>query len=174
MRIANHQFPTIIGRALHEARKRKAPSEFSDWEECLNFLWEKRVEFSMDTDAGKALLGSPNGRGVGYLLAQHKSTFGAKGTVNKVTFFCSGGESEGGGFEEMHLLFHVVTDLAGDRNKRPSKEEHEKPPPPTEGVPKQDPPKQVEDVPKQDPPKQVEGVPKQDPPKQVEGPPKDD
>lgn len=135
MSIMNQQFPFIIGRALHEVKKRKDASDFSEYDECSKFLWGNRAEFNLDTDAGKALLGSPNGRGVGYLLAQHKSTFGAKGTVNKVTFFCSGGQGEGGNFEEMHLLFHVIPDLGGSENKRPNEEEHEKPPPPTEGVP---------------------------------------
>jgi len=34
--------------------------------------------FGMDTDKGKALLGTPNGRGVAWLLAQHKKQLGRK------------------------------------------------------------------------------------------------
>lgn len=105
MNIANNQFPQIIGRALHEANKRKDDSVFDEFTECKSFPWDSKVEWNMDTDAGKALLGSPNGRGVGYLLAQHKSTFGAATTVNKVTFFCTGDPRF---FLVPNLVFHIT------------------------------------------------------------------
>ncbi|KAF2713396.1 hypothetical protein K504DRAFT_498213 [Pleomassaria siparia CBS 279.74] len=44
--------------------------------------------FGMDSEAGKALLGTPNGRVIGYFLAQHKAELGQK-TVTKVTAFTS-------------------------------------------------------------------------------------
>ncbi|KAF2448498.1 hypothetical protein P171DRAFT_518017 [Karstenula rhodostoma CBS 690.94] len=44
------------------------------------------IELSMDTDEGKAILSTPNGWGVAYLLAQHKAQLGLK-TVDKVTIF---------------------------------------------------------------------------------------
>ena len=40
----------------------------------------------MDSDEGRALWGSPNGEGIGWLLAQHKEQFGIK-TVTSVTVF---------------------------------------------------------------------------------------
>jgi hypothetical protein len=42
------------------------------------------ITFLITSDLGKAILGSPNGQGVGWLLAQHKSAFGSK-TVSGVT-----------------------------------------------------------------------------------------
>jgi hypothetical protein len=80
----------------------------------------------MDTDAGKALLGSPNGRGVGYLLAEHKATFG-QATVNKVTFYCAGEELED--YPEPTLVFHIAPGREKDDDKkRPNENPHEKPP----------------------------------------------
>lgn len=40
----------------------------------------------MDSDAGKVLLGSPNGRGVAWFLLQHKKAFGLK-TIEKAVIF---------------------------------------------------------------------------------------
>ncbi|KAE9992668.1 hypothetical protein EG327_008269 [Venturia inaequalis] len=53
--------------------------------------WSDRKVFNMDTDAGKVLLGSPNGRGVAWLLLQHKRAFGLKTITSAVVF------KEGGG-----------------------------------------------------------------------------
>jgi hypothetical protein len=44
------------------------------------------VTFSMDTKEGVAILGTPNGWGVAYLLVQHKKQLGNK-VVDKVTVF---------------------------------------------------------------------------------------
>ena len=68
-------------------------------------LWSSRKEYSMDTDEGKAILGSPNGRGVTLLLIQHKAQLGERTTIEKVAVF---GEAEG-----TNLLFYVkMTDEA--------------------------------------------------------------
>lgn len=42
--------------------------------------------FDMVSEAGKVLLGSPNGRGVAWFLLQHKRAFGFK-TVERVVVF---------------------------------------------------------------------------------------
>ncbi|KAF2675742.1 hypothetical protein K458DRAFT_492907 [Lentithecium fluviatile CBS 122367] len=44
-------------------------------------------EFSMDTDEGKALLGSPNGWSAGYFLMQHKEQLGGNKYTDKVQVF---------------------------------------------------------------------------------------
>jgi hypothetical protein len=41
----------------------------------------------MDTEEGKALLGTPNGSGIGFLLAQHKEVLGMHKSVKQVTLF---------------------------------------------------------------------------------------
>lgn len=56
--------------------------------------------FGMDTDEGKALLGTPVGVGIAYLLAQHKAQLGIK-TVSKVDVF----EPDEGG--NPSLAFHI-------------------------------------------------------------------
>ncbi|KAH8724374.1 hypothetical protein GQ44DRAFT_728022 [Phaeosphaeriaceae sp. PMI808] len=53
--------------------------------------WDDRprwpgIEFSMETAEGQALLGTPNGSGVGFLLIQHKRDLGHK-VVEKVRVF---------------------------------------------------------------------------------------
>lgn len=50
-------------------------------------------DFSMDTEAGKALLGSPVGRWAGYFLMQHKRQLGGDKYIEKVRVFKS--EKEG-------------------------------------------------------------------------------
>jgi hypothetical protein len=47
------------------------------------------VDFDMDTDAGKALLGSPVGRWAGYFLIQHKRRLGGNKFISKVRSFKS-------------------------------------------------------------------------------------
>jgi hypothetical protein len=47
------------------------------------------AEFSMVTDAGKALLGSPVGRWAGYFLMQHKRQLGGNKFISKVRVFKS-------------------------------------------------------------------------------------
>ncbi|KAI4640738.1 hypothetical protein J4E93_008329 [Alternaria ventricosa] len=45
------------------------------------------TDFSMETDAGKALLGSPVGRWAGYFLMQHKRRLGGNKVISKVRVF---------------------------------------------------------------------------------------
>ncbi|KAJ4316919.1 Mitochondrial import inner membrane translocase subunit tim8 [Neodidymelliopsis sp. IMI 364377] len=59
-------------------------------------------EFSMETDAGNALLGSPVGRWAGYFLMQHKRQLGGNKFISKVRVFKS--EKEG---SLPYLLFYV-------------------------------------------------------------------
>jgi hypothetical protein len=59
-------------------------------------------EFSMDTDAGKALLGSPVGRWTGYFLMQHKRQLGGNKYISKMKVFKS--EKEG---SWPYFLFYV-------------------------------------------------------------------
>lgn len=58
------------------------------------------ASFGMETDEGKALLGTPVGVGVGFLLAQHKAQLGNK-VISKVDVFLP---EEGG---NPSLAFHV-------------------------------------------------------------------
>jgi hypothetical protein len=46
----------------------------------------------MTTEGGQAILGSPNGKGIGFFLSQHKDQLGVK-TVESVTVFTTQGES---------------------------------------------------------------------------------
>ncbi|CBX92211.1 hypothetical protein IAQ61_000390 [Plenodomus lingam] len=45
------------------------------------------VEFSMETEAGQAMLGSPVGRWAGYFLMQHKTQLGGNRFISKVRVF---------------------------------------------------------------------------------------
>jgi hypothetical protein len=60
------------------------------------------VDFDMETDAGKALLGSPVGRWAGYFLMQHKRQLGGNKFISKVRLF----KSEKAGLLA-YLLFYV-------------------------------------------------------------------
>jgi hypothetical protein len=51
-------------------------------------LWPG-TDFDMETDAGKALLGSPVGRWAGYFLMQHKRQLGGNKFISKVRLFKS-------------------------------------------------------------------------------------
>jgi len=59
-------------------------------------------DFSLETDAGKALLGSPVGRWAGYFLMQHKRQLGGNKYISKVRVFKS--EKEG---SWPYFLFYV-------------------------------------------------------------------
>jgi hypothetical protein len=59
-------------------------------------------EFSMETDAGKALLGSPVGRWAGYILMQHKRQLRGKKHISKLRVFKS--EKQG---SWPYFLFYV-------------------------------------------------------------------
>ncbi|OJJ42119.1 hypothetical protein ASPZODRAFT_20765 [Penicilliopsis zonata CBS 506.65] len=54
--------------------------------------WANAVTFEMTTDAGKALLGSPNGSAVGWFIVQHKAAFGEKRKVKSVTVWADGND----------------------------------------------------------------------------------
>lgn len=60
--------------------------------------------FTMDTPAGMALLGSPNGVGAAYFLAQHKATLGQK-RIYAVSVFTHSSRSYG---QNPVLLFYVA------------------------------------------------------------------
>jgi hypothetical protein len=60
-------------------------------------------EFTMDTENGQAILGTPNGNGGAWLLATHKAQFGLK-TIDFVRVFAVGTEDE----QKIVLAFHVV------------------------------------------------------------------
>jgi len=62
------------------------------------------ITYQIDTDEAQALLGTPNGLGVGWLLAQHKddSELGHK-IVDEVTLFFSAIYAE----DQPNLLFHI-------------------------------------------------------------------
>lgn len=52
--------------------------------------WATRQTFSMDTDSGKAILGSKNGSGGAFFLAQHKAQLGDK-QITEVVVWTTGG-----------------------------------------------------------------------------------
>jgi hypothetical protein len=88
--VANTEAQWLITRALQLSGK-----QLSTW---------PGVEFSMDTDEGKAILASPNGSGVAYLLLTHKRQLGRK-TIGKVTVFGDDGKKQP---RPPSLIYHVV------------------------------------------------------------------
>ncbi|KAF9692231.1 hypothetical protein EKO04_009605 [Ascochyta lentis] len=71
--ITNEQTQCAIRRALKNVNK-----EYGPW---------PGTTFSTDTDEGKVLLGSPNGRAHGYFLAQHKSQLGGNMYISRIQVF---------------------------------------------------------------------------------------
>lgn len=71
------------------------------------------VEFSMESEEGKALLGSPVGRWAGYFLLQHRRQLGGNKWIEKVKVFRS--EKEG---SWPYLLFYVTGPEAAAKAKR--------------------------------------------------------
>jgi hypothetical protein len=59
--------------------------------------------FSADTKEGNALMGTPNGHGVGFMLVQHKKQLGNK-VVEKITVFQDAGKKQP---RPPSLLFHI-------------------------------------------------------------------
>ena len=88
--VANTEAQWLINRALEQSKK-----ELKTW---------PGVEFSMETDEGKAILSSPNGAGVAYLLFTHKRQLGRK-TISKVTVFADDGKKQP---RPPSLIYHVV------------------------------------------------------------------
>jgi hypothetical protein len=64
------------------------------------------VDFDIDSEEAKALLGTPNGSGITWLLAQHKEELGCK-TVEKVTLWYSPSVSRSDKEGIPSLLFHL-------------------------------------------------------------------
>lgn len=69
--IANSNTQDLITRALTEKKKT-----------LVN--WANKVVVGMDTNEGKAILASPNGRGIAWLLTNQKAQMGIK-TIESVT-----------------------------------------------------------------------------------------
>ena len=63
------------------------------------------ITFGMDTEEGKAILGTPNGCGVAWMLIQHKKAFGEK-NIEKVTLFHAAKKDDL--FRWPTLLFWIV------------------------------------------------------------------
>ena len=88
--VANTQAQWLINRAFQHSKK-----ELSTW---------PGVEFSMETEEGRAILSSPNGSGVAYLLLTHKRQLCRK-TISKVTVFADDGKKQP---RPPSLIYHVV------------------------------------------------------------------
>ncbi|UPX17846.1 uncharacterized protein EKO05_0008173 [Ascochyta rabiei] len=71
--ITNEQTQRAIRRAFKNANKKYGP-------------WPGAT-FGTDSDKGKVLLGSPNGRAHGYSLAQHKPQLGGNMYISKIQVF---------------------------------------------------------------------------------------
>lgn len=84
--------------------KRKEAKVFDKESLCKDYQWANRAYWDIDTPEGKALLGSENGRGFGYLLVQHKSTFGDRTAITGVTMWCSTRDET---VPQVNLLFRV-------------------------------------------------------------------
>jgi hypothetical protein len=67
--------------------------------------WDKRIEWDSNSDEFKAILASPNGRGVALLLITHKSTYGQLTHVSKITAWCSSINPDD---EQINLLFDIA------------------------------------------------------------------
>ncbi|KAF1980930.1 hypothetical protein K402DRAFT_425840 [Aulographum hederae CBS 113979] len=89
--VVNKDTQLVIDRALEKSGQGPA-GNFAD-----------KRPIGMDSEAGKALLGTPNGDGVSWLLVQHKSRMGGR-RVKDVTVFLP----EGGGAGKACLLFRIV------------------------------------------------------------------
>lgn len=48
--------------------------------------WDNKLTFSLNSDEGKALTGTPNGKGAGWLAATHKNQLGNK-TIKDISVF---------------------------------------------------------------------------------------
>lgn len=89
MNVVNQETVEILARALHDAGKKYAP-------------WPGTT-FDMDSDAGKAILGSANGAVFAWFLIQHEEQLGNK-WIPKVTVFLPDKGRRG---QEAHLIFNV-------------------------------------------------------------------
>jgi hypothetical protein len=71
------------------------------------------IEFDMETDERKAILGSPNGYGIPYFLITHKKQLGLK-TVKKVTVFADDEPSQP---RPPSLVLHIVDVMPEETRK---------------------------------------------------------
>ncbi|KAH8704001.1 hypothetical protein BGW36DRAFT_423532 [Talaromyces proteolyticus] len=94
--IINTESQGIINHALKNVGEQLGP-------------WPGR-SFSMRTDEGKAILGSPNGRGVAFFLYQHKDLLGIK-TVGSVTVFSTTGKDPKGNDETWYQAVFILRNL---------------------------------------------------------------
>lgn len=105
MGVANYLTRAIVARALTQEYYNAAPGPQR---------WANRAVISLDADAGKAILGSPNGQGVGWFLAQHQGSrqLGKK-TISKVAIFDQSAVLSDAPLDidlwEVHLLFYVTS-----------------------------------------------------------------
>lgn len=90
----------IINRETNQHIRRALSSLTPPLEEVLGW---PGTEFSMESEEGQALLGSPVGRWAGYFLMQHKRQLGGSKWIEKVRVFRS--EKEG---SWPYLLFYVA------------------------------------------------------------------
>ncbi|KAF2121147.1 hypothetical protein BDV96DRAFT_594378 [Lophiotrema nucula] len=76
-----------------------------------NYGWDNHKEIKMDTEEGKAVLSSPNGRGMALFLIRHKQALGKRSIIDKVSIWCYRYEDEDPDPDDppwaLHLLFHV-------------------------------------------------------------------
>ncbi|KAF2876222.1 hypothetical protein BDV95DRAFT_560268 [Massariosphaeria phaeospora] len=86
--IENEESVSLIERALANTKK-----ELKTW---------PGVEFDAESDEGKAILGSPNGSGIGFFLTQHKKWLGNKMVV-KLTVF----QDDGVAPRPPSVIFHI-------------------------------------------------------------------
>lgn len=68
---------TFAENILKSVFKLKKENDRDELEEKIPLEAKAKV-FSMNTDEGKALLGTPNGKGVAWLLINHKAQLGMK------------------------------------------------------------------------------------------------
>ncbi|KAJ4356279.1 uncharacterized protein N0V89_004310 [Didymosphaeria variabile] len=101
MEIANEDTEKIIARTLHGAEKR-----IRGW---------PGVTFDINSDAGKAILGSANGAVFAWFLIQHKEQLGNK-WITKVTVFLDDSEIS---WKSAHLLFYVEDVPDSGKEKKP-------------------------------------------------------
>jgi hypothetical protein len=79
--ITNDTTREVIWRIFRQERKKTR--EFTH-------IWPG-VVVDANTEEGQALIGTPNGKGVAWLLAQHKRALGRK-VIDNITLFCPRGE----------------------------------------------------------------------------------
>lgn len=97
----------ILGYGVQYQELEHKPSHGCSCETCRLPLWPG-VTFDAGSKEGQALIGTPNGGGVAWLLAQHKEQLGVK-VIDKVTLFFSTPVSEWDGtmYSAPNMLFHI-------------------------------------------------------------------